>query len=139
MLQIISVYLWGDVLEVSISASAIKIACIQTIAGYEGEVKSELTAACETSSEIQDFTILKGFGSFDIILLYLTNDFGPHLRETGPIDYILKSNLLLCYTYLNKNGKQIIDSIKKKLFTSFCLLKIIPSLMKIKPEINTST
>jgi hypothetical protein len=123
-------------LDNSIGDGAIKIACIQTIPGYEGKVKSELEMACEESPEIHDFTLFKGIGSFDIILIYLTNDFGSHLRTAGPIKHILKSNLLLCYPYLRKNVKEIFNLLKDRILTSFCLLKISPGLKKDYPGID---
>ena len=97
----------------SIGKGAIKISFIQTAPGYEGRVQSELRSACERIHTIDDYVFFKGLGSFDIILVYSTNDFGSNLREAGPIKHILKSNLLLCYPYLSKDVKDIFSLLKK--------------------------
>nr|WP_320016070.1 hypothetical protein [uncultured Desulfobacter sp.] len=125
-------------MENTIGDGAIKIACIQCIPGSEWQVKDDLKKACSISKNIKDFTFLKGIGSFDIILVYWTEDFGSQLREAGPIDNILKSNLFLCYPYSYKNAGSIFEDLKSKTYTSFCLLKICPSLKNIYPEIDKS-
>lgn len=125
-------------MENTIGDGAIKIACIQCIPGSEWQVKDDLKNACLKSENIKDFTFLKGIGSFDIILVYWTKDFGSQLREAGPIDNILKSNLFLCYPYSYKNAGSIFKDLKSKTYTSFCLLKICPSLKNIYPEIDKS-
>ena len=123
-------------MENSIGNGAIKIACIQTIPGMELQVKEQLKAACEEDSEIEAHLFLKGIGKFDIILLYLTNDFGSQLRRAGHIPGILKSNILLCYPYFNKKAKTLFKLHTAKHFTSFCMLKISPGLKKYFPEID---
>ena len=120
----------------SIGKGAIKISFIQTIPGYEGLVESELQSACKKIATIDDYVFFKGLGSFDIILVYATKDFGSNLREAGPIKHILKSNLLLCYPYLSRDIKDIFSLLKKQLFTAFCLLKIDPGLKLRYPKID---
>ena len=85
-------------MENTIGNQAIKIACIQVIPGKELDVKSSLEMACR-NLEIKKYVLLKGFGTFDIILFYETEDLGFHLSKAGPIPNVLKSNLLLCYPY----------------------------------------
>jgi hypothetical protein len=121
----------------SIGKGAIKIAFIQTLPGYELQVRSELEAACEEKLQgIKKYAILKGLGNFDIILVYLTEDFDSHLRLAGPIKNILKSNILLCYPYFKKDIKIIFDLLQKNLFTVFCMLKVSSSLQERYPQIN---
>jgi hypothetical protein len=126
----------GAALENTIGKGAIKIACIQCIPGYEWDVQSELEILCRNNKKIQDYTFLKGVGSFDIILIYQTEDFGPQLRESGPIDHIIKSNLLLCFPFSNKTIGDLFKEIKRDAFTAFFLLKINPKLKSNYPEIE---
>lgn len=125
-------------MENTIGDGAIKVACIQCIPGFEWQVQKELNDSCINSDNIKDFTFLKGIGSFDLILIYWTKDFGSQLREAGPIKNILKSNLFLCYPYSYKSVKQIFSELKSNIFTSFCLLKISPGLKIVHPEIDKS-
>lgn len=121
--------------EDSIGNGAIKIACIQTVPGWELEVKADLEEACR-NLEINRYHFLKGLGNFDIILLYAAEDFGVLLRKAGPIPNVLKSNLLLCYPYLSGDANDIYDLVMSKTFTGFCLLKISPGLRNYYPEID---
>ena len=120
----------------SIGNGAIKIACIQTIPGMELQVKNQLKDACENDSDVELYLFLKGIGNFDIVLLYLTSDFGSHLRRAGHIPGILKSNILLCYPYFNKEAKALFELHSAKPFTAFCMLKISPGLKKYFPKID---
>jgi len=120
-----------------IGEGALKIACIQTLPGYEFSVQRELERACKESPHITDYIFLKSFGSFDIVLVYLTTEFGAHLRKSGSIKGIIKSTILLSYPYIGINASQIILSLKQKTFTSFCLLKISPGLKTSYPQIDT--
>lgn len=115
--------------ENTIGLGAIKIECFQTTPGEEGRVKIQLEEACK-SPHIKDYAFFKGLGTFDIILMYLTDNFGQNLREYGPIRNIIKSNTLLCFSYANKNPEDIFSLIKDKVFTSFCMLKIYPEIRK---------
>lgn len=124
-----------------IGDGGVKIALMKTVPGYEGKVKDKLEEACKKSPAIKDFVTFKGLGTFDIILIYSTEDFGSHLREAGTIDYILQSNLLLCFPYLNKNYdgtsiEDIFQTLKQNSFTSFSLLKISPGIKKRYPKID---
>lgn len=121
----------------SIGKGAIKIAFIQTLPGYELDVRSELKDACEKKLHgIKKYAILKGLGNFDIILVYLTENFDSHLRLAGPIKNILKSNVLLCYPYFKKDIKKIFNLLEENLFTVFCMLKVSSSLQERYPQIN---
>ena len=85
----------------SIGEGALKIACIQTAPGRETEVKADLETACKENKEVRDFSILKGIGTFDLVLIYSTSDFGANVRKAGPFKHILKSNALLCYSFID--------------------------------------
>lgn len=115
--------------ENTIGLGAIKIECFQTTPGDEVPVKIQLEEACKSPS-IKDYAIFKGLGTFDIILVYLTDNFSQNLREYGPIRNIIKSNTLLCFSYANKKPEDIFSLIKNKVFTSFCMLKIYPAIRK---------
>lgn len=124
--------------ENTIGLGAIKLECFQTTPGKEGLVKIHLEKACKSLSSIKDYAIFKGLGTFDIILVYLTDNFGQNLREYGPIRNIIKSNTLLCFSYANKKPEKIFSLIKNKVFTSFCMLKIYPEIRKDFPNIDPS-
>jgi len=119
----------------SIGNESIKIACIQTIPGAELEVKSSFEKACKTVG-IKKYIFLKGFGTFDIILFYLTEGLGSHLSKAGPIHKVLKSNLFLCYPYGNVNVDKMFFLLSTKLFTGVSLLKINPALQNYFPGIE---
>lgn len=118
----------------TIGDGAIKIACIQTLPGHEFAVKEQLEIACNSMPEISNHLFLKGLGSFDIVLLYATNGYGSLLRKIGPIKGIVRSNILLCYPYMGSDSSTIIDTLSKKTFTSFSLLKISPGLKDSYPK-----
>jgi hypothetical protein len=126
-------------MEKTVGNGAIKIACIQTVPGKEFDVYNEFDQACsyyKKKGELIDYSLMKGIGNFDIILVYASNDFNFHLRKAGPIEYVLKSNLLLCYQYTNRNIKDIFERLNKKVFSAFCLLKISPGMKNKYPEID---
>ncbi len=114
----------------------IKIVGIQTVPGKELEVKSNLEKACKDSQNIDSYLFYKGVGSFDIILIYATKDFGPHLRTAGPINGILKTNLFLCYSFLNNKLESFFDNIEKKIFIALSFVKINPGLKSSFPKID---
>ena len=120
----------------TIGLGALKIACIQTLPGYEFSVRDELGQACIDSPDIIDYAFFKSFGSFDIVLVYLTEEFGAHLRKSGTIKGILKSTILHCYPYIGINASDILNSVKEKTFVSFSLLKISPGLKNLYPQID---
>ena len=124
-------------MENRIGDGAIKIACIQAVPGYEIKVKNALETYCENDENIQHYITFKGFGTFDIILLYITEDFGNHLRFAGPIPHILKSNLLLCFPFQSRSAQDIYSVLSKHTFTAFCLLKISPGLKRNEPNIDS--
>ncbi|RJO59866.1 hypothetical protein C4544_07565 [candidate division WS5 bacterium] len=120
----------------SIGEGAIKISCIQTVPGYETDVQFELEEACKTIPTIERSVFFKGLGSFDIIAIYNTVDFGTNLRQHGPIKHIIKSNVLLCYPYLKKDIESIFNLLENKLFTCLSFLKINPGLKHTDPQID---
>ena len=119
-------------MENSIGNQSIKIACIQTIPGEELDVKSSFEKACKDVG-IKKYIFLKGFGTFDIILFYLTEGLGFHLSKAGPIHKVLKSNLLLCYPYKSVSVDRMFYLLSEKLFTGISLLKINPALENYFP------
>ena len=124
-------------MENSIGNQSIKIACIQTIPGEELDVKSCFEKACKEVG-IKKYIFLKGFGTFDIILFYLTEGLGFHLSKAGPIHKVLKSNLLLCYPYKSVNVDKMFSLLSTKLFTGVSLLKINPALQNYLPGIENT-
>ena len=121
----------------SISNTAIKLALIQTVPGEEFNVRNKLKEACEQEPKIKKAIFLKALGCFDIIVIYLTDDFGYHLSKAGPIDNILKSNLLLCYSYLSSDVEKIFNSLESNSFAGLSLLKINPGVQRsYNPQIE---
>ncbi len=119
-------------MEDTIGKIAIKIACIQTSPGEELNVKEQLREACEKKA-LEKPIFFKGFGAFDIILIYLTKNFSPLLSESGPIPGILKSNLFLCYHYFSHDLNQILNLLRNSTFAGFSLLKMSPGLQNETP------
>lgn len=122
-------------MEWHIGSHAIRMCCIQTLPGSELSVANKLSEACQ-SLNIPNFAILKGFGSFDIILLYTAPDFEPLLTKAGLIKDILKSNLFFCFQYLSNDSRDFFDSLSRHTYTGLSLLKIDPQLQNIIPNIE---
>ena len=121
----------------SILNTAIKLALIQTVPGEEFNVRNKLKEACEQEPKIKKSIFLKALGCFDIMVIYLTDDFGYHLSKAGPIDNILKSNLLLCYSYLSSDVQKIFNSLESNSFAGVSLLKIHPGVQqRYNPQIE---
>ena len=109
------------------------MACIQTLPGAEFDVAEDLKKACKSRPHI----LLKGFGSFDIILLYATPSFASgDLTKAGPISGIIKSNLFLCFPYLDDNSETIFDSLSRCTYVGLSLLKINPGVQDRIPQIE---
>ncbi len=121
----------------AIAKGAIKLSYIQTAPGEELKIKSALEKACKNDdAEVENYLFLKGLGSFDIILICLVKDFTSSLTKAGPIDGILKSNILFCYPYLQNPPPTIFKRLKGKNFTAFCSLKINPELKIAYPDLD---
>lgn len=123
-------------MENSIGEEAIKMACIQTLPGFEFEVAESIKKAFSKIDK-REFVILKGFGSFDIILLYTTPSFDFYLTKAGPIKGIIESNSFLCFPYLTEDTKAIFEKLLSTNFTGFCLIKIDPGVQDLLPEIES--
>jgi hypothetical protein len=106
--------------------------CLQTLPGREFEVAEKLREGCERKlGEDPDnfrYVLMKGFGIFDIILLYKASSFDFSLTDLGPIRNISKSNEFLCFTYTNNNKDQPLENLFNSNFLGFNLLKIDPYL-----------
>ena len=116
----------------SISTKAIKMALIQTLSGMEFELAAifdERLSSCE-------HVILKGFGGFDIIVLYETPSFEHDLIFNKPIKGILKANQFLCYLSASNDSKKMLDTLSRATFTAFSLLKIHPGVQHYIPQIE---
>lgn len=109
-----------------ISGFALKIACFQVSTGYERPIIEELTSVCEKQDEISDFVILKSFGHYDLILLYVTPNFGSHLSKTPPVNGVLKTNLFFCNFLGDFDPKAFIEKIRNSTFTGISFVKIDP-------------
>ena len=86
---------------------AIRVACLQVRPGAEFHVVSKLKQAC-IKREFRHIT-LKGFGFYDIFLIYETKDFSFNLTMAGPIQHITNSNQYLCFPYLGCNVSEFFD------------------------------
>ena len=119
----------------SIGDFAVNIALIQTIPGWESKVYNRFKKAC-IHANIHEFHFFKGFGTFDIILIYLTDNFGHHHIEEGPVPGVLKANLLFCYPYFGIDRRDYYNALVNSTFAGFCLLKISPGLINNFPDID---
>jgi hypothetical protein len=113
----------------TLGSEAIKMACIQTTPGQESSVVSRFTEFL--SAQKTPFSIHKGFGTFDIIVLYSTPSFDYYFSDAGPINGIVKSNLFSCFPHFGTNSKNIFSSLNKNAFTAICLLKMDPASHKL--------
>ncbi len=107
----------------NVGNSAIKIACLQVKPGYEFSVVSSLEKACKDNKDIVNHAIIKGFGHYDVILIYEGASFEYRLTSSGPIPGILSSNTYLCFPYLGSNTSDFFNKLKKSLFVGLSLLK----------------
>lgn len=103
---------------------ALKIACFQVSPGYENTVIASLNNRCKAQADIKEFVILKCFGRYDFIVLYLTPDFGYHLTKAEPIPGVTKINLILCNTINGTNPNSFIRKVKESLFIGVSFTKI---------------
>jgi hypothetical protein len=122
-------------LESTIGNEAIKVAYIRTLPGAEFDVAKRLREECERLKPHR-YALLKGFGAFDITLLYSAPSFDFHLTKAGPIKGILKSNLFLCFPYLSGDSKTIFDGLSNASFSGFSFLKIDPRIQHLVPQIE---
>jgi hypothetical protein len=108
------------------------MALIQTLPGMEFKLAAifdERLSSCE-------HVILKGFGAFDIIVLYATPSFEHDLIFNKPIENILKANQFLCYLSASNDSKKMFDTLSRATFTAFSLLKIHPGVQHYIPQIE---
>ena len=92
-------------------------------AGEEHKVSEQLIKACDNHSGITNRAIAKGFGFYDIILLYEVPDYDFHLTEAGPIAGITASNSFLCFPYLGTNSDEIFRSLNGSVFSGLSFIK----------------
>jgi len=112
------------------------MACIQTVPGMELRVAENLKNALSINLKSQDFTLMKAFGAFDIILLYAAPSFDYYLTKAGTIQGIQKSNLFYCFPYLAQDSDTILKNLSETPFTGFSFVKIDPAAHHLAPEIE---
>lgn len=113
------------IMDITIGAEAIKVACIQTVPGKELVVKEKLKKACD-KLKIKQYHFLKCFGGYDIVLFYVVKGYGSRLRKGGPVGNIIKSNMWFCYLLNQENVKRTFGQFKRYAFSAFCLIKLNP-------------
>ena len=106
-----------------VSENAIKISLMQTLPGKEFEVAKGLRKACKKAG-VKRFLILKGFGAFDIVFILEWKDFSPVLKDSGPINGILKTSRSFCFEYEGGVNKKFFDTVSDKTFLSLSFIKI---------------
>ena len=121
--------------KLSIGNNPIKMALLQTVPGKEFEVILSLKQKLEDIHD-ESFAIFKGFGSFDVIIIYSTPSFGYHLTKIGPIDGILKSNLFLCFPHVGEDCEEIFKALNKTELLGISLLKLDSTYIWEQPEIE---
>ena len=122
-------------MEKRVGNNAVKIACLQTVPGKEFDVAKLLQEGCKGQG-LEPPMLLKGLGSFDIIMFYRTPNFGPQLTKAGPISGILKSNLFLTFPYIHNSSCELFDSLDSKVFTVISFLKIHPRYQRASADIK---
>jgi hypothetical protein len=120
-----------------IAGGAIKISLFQTVPGRELEVKGLLEKGCK-QEKIIDYVFFKALGTFDIALIYITDNYEVSLGKFGPIPGILKSIDLLCYSYGINTTQSLLNSIKNSNLIGLSLLKVDPSTQRAYPDIERS-
>lgn len=103
---------------------AIRVVCLQVRPGAEFHVVSKLKKAC-IERELRHI-ILKGFGFYDIFLIYETKDFSFNLTMAGPIQHITNSNQYLCFPYLGCNASEFFDMWDDATLGGVSLIKLNP-------------
>lgn len=102
---------------------AIKISLIQTLPGEEFSVVEMLETAC-VEKGVEKFTILKGFGAYDIIFIFAAKDFSPALTDHGPIDAIIKTTKSFCYHHKDGASDDFFERINNSIFVAITIIKI---------------
>jgi hypothetical protein len=121
----------------SVASGAIKISLFQTVPGKELKVKLLLEEACKRE-KIINYVFFKAFGTFDIALIYVTENYDVSIGKFGPIPGILKSIDLLCYSYRINTAESLLNSIRNSNLIGLSLLKVDPSTQRAYPEIERS-
>lgn len=106
-----------------IGDSAIKVACLRVNPGTELEVINALKSACDKRDDIEHHVFMKGFGFYDIILIYDAPHFDFQLSEAGHIPGITSSNSFLCFPYFGSSSKRIFHGLNNSTFAGLCFIK----------------
>jgi len=111
------------------------MSCMQVLPGAEFDIVKELTIECKKQNLPDDqFVLMKGFGSFDIIFLYSEKTFDIHfITKSGPIRHLLKNNLFFCFPYSQINIKELFIRLSSINFFGISLLKINSMKSELKP------
>ena len=121
-----------------IADKAIKMSFLQTKPGGEFIVVRQLIEKCKAAG-ITDYSILKGFGSYDIIFIYASSaGYEPILTQTGPIQGILRSSRFFCFQYLlnDNDSREFFDTINNATFASVSFIKLKPDAQQPIDEIR---
>lgn len=118
----------------TIGNSVLKMACLQVAPGAEFSVADALNAACQT--RYSRHLTLKGFGYYDVFLIYESPNFEPYLTDEGPIDSILNSHVFNCFPYLGCSHESMFSSLEKATFVGVSLLKLHPLASKSMHDIE---
>lgn len=105
-------------------AGLIEVSCLQTSPGHELSVVRHL--ARHFNSLRCPYTILKGLGGFDLILLHEAPDFEPLLNMAGEVPGVRKSNTFHCFPPHGVTPSEIIKEVSNCRFTGFSFLKFRP-------------
>ena len=108
-----------------IGNQAIMMSCIQTLPGHEFSVAEELKQEFERRN-LKPYSLLKGFGAFDIILLYPASSFDFQLINFT-LKNVLKSNLFLCFPYILHQPANMFDVLNQSYFCGISMLKKNPA------------
>ena len=114
-----------------IGQKALKISCLQVKPGYEFQVAEEIK---EKGKDIKknnlddvfdDIFIFKGFGIWDLILVYEQSNFEPLLSKAGPIPGILDTTTFFCFQYRKTaRVESVLKEIESFTFFGFIFIKL---------------
>lgn len=99
-----------------------KILCVQTYPGCELEVARQYSDRLTEAS--LSHSILKGLGSFDLIIVYAVCSLKPALGKAGPISDVAKSNVFYCYSIANPSQFDLVGGLNSASFSSISFLKL---------------
>lgn len=108
--------------SIIIDNHALQISCFQINPGAEQSVAKNLSDRC-IHAGIERYCLLKGFGTFDIILINEAPNFEYQWVDGTPIDGVTKSSKFPCFSY-NGLSSGLMDALNTHAFIGISFLKL---------------